>query len=421
MDAPHAQHTPPPRIPGIEGLRALAAGGVLVYHVWRFGEPDGGRADLGLASVAMPQLWHGVTLFFVISGFLLYRPFAAAILRGTRRPGLARYARSRALRILPAYWVVLLVTAFVLKSSLGPTASGARAPGAAEPGVLGLNLLLLQNYSPGTIFTGIGPAWSLGVEIVFYAALPLLALGALALASSRTGPRRAALAPAAALLAVGASGAVALETIAIWDLGVGRSIWGLAPLFAVGMVVAVVSVEVQDGRLALPRRWRPWAAGLAVAAAGLALAMGMSNVDPPSLTTSLHTLAAGVACALVLALVVLPGRERPGLMVRALSARGRRVVGLASFSVFLWHEPLLHWLRERGATAPGADGFVWNLALVVLVTGVASALTYRLVERPALRLRHRARTPSSRMPAAPASPARALTTAVGQRRPQVVP
>jgi len=40
--------------------------------------------------------------------------------------------------------------------------------------VLALNLLLLQNYSPDTIFTGIGPAWSLGVEIVFYAALPLL-------------------------------------------------------------------------------------------------------------------------------------------------------------------------------------------------------------------------------------------------------
>lgn len=121
----------------------------------------------------------------------------------------------------------------------------------------------------------------------------------------------------------------------------------------------------------------------------------------------------------MLALVVLPGRERAGLLVRALSARGATAVGLASFSVFLWHEPLLHWLRERGATSAGADGFVGNLALVVVLTGVASALTYHLVERPALRLRRPVRTPSRRAPTAPAASARPLATGVGHRRPQV--
>ncbi len=55
-------------------------------------------------------------LFFVLSGFLLWRPIASAVLRGRRLPSVRRYARNRALRILPAYWVVLLATALVLQS-----------------------------------------------------------------------------------------------------------------------------------------------------------------------------------------------------------------------------------------------------------------------------------------------------------------
>jgi peptidoglycan/LPS O-acetylase OafA/YrhL len=65
----------------------------------------------------MPDLAFGVTLSFVLSGFLLYGPFAAAVLRNDRPPDLAKYLRNRALRILPAYWVILLLVAFVLQSA----------------------------------------------------------------------------------------------------------------------------------------------------------------------------------------------------------------------------------------------------------------------------------------------------------------
>jgi peptidoglycan/LPS O-acetylase OafA/YrhL len=177
------------RFAGIDGLRAIAAGSVLVYHVWRFGDPGGGSPDLGPLSPVMPHLWHGVTLFFVLSGFLLYRPFAAAAMRRAPQPGIGRYLRHRALRILPAYWFVLAVTAFGLEAALVAGDAGPRTEGRPNAELLVVNLLLLQNASPDTIFTGIGPAWSLTVEAGFYLVLPLLALLAVALEANVLPPR----------------------------------------------------------------------------------------------------------------------------------------------------------------------------------------------------------------------------------------
>jgi peptidoglycan/LPS O-acetylase OafA/YrhL len=379
-----------PRLVAIDGLRALAAACVLVYHVWRFAAPDGDEPDLGAASALMPHLWHGVTLFFVISGFLLYRPFAAAALRGRPAPSVRRYLRNRALRILPAYWVVLLLTAFVLQTALVPQGATARTEGVPDAELLVLNLLLLQNFSFDGLFTGVGPAWSLAVEVVFYAVLPLLALLALRARLAGAGGRARALAPIAFLLLLGLSGRVAAHTVAGWELGVLRSFWALADLFALGMLVAVAAIEVEDGRLALPRRFRAAAAGLIVAVAGVGLATDTTNLAPRDPATSVHNVAVGAACALLVALVVLPGRRRRGDPLRLLELRAVAAAGLVSYSAFLWHEPLLRWLRLRGLTAEGGEGFLANLALVALVTGLVAAITYRLVEVPALRLKARA-------------------------------
>jgi len=380
------------RLDAIDGLRAVAAGSVLVYHVWRFAAPDGRTEELGaLSTHVLPHLWHGVTLFFVLSGFLLYRPFAAAALRGTRAPSVTAFLRNRALRILPAYWVVLLVAAFVLRTALVPQGETARTEGVPDAELLVVDLLLLQNFSFDALFTGIGPAWSLAVEAVFYAVLPLVAVVALAGRARGLGPRAAALAPVAALLVVGLTGKVAAHGGLVgWELGVLRSFWAWADLFALGMLVAVVAVAVQDGRLRLARGWRPAAGAAVVAVAAVGVLTQTSNLRPLEVATSAHNLAVGVACALVVALVVLPGAPRLGLR-RALEARAVVAAGIVSYSVFLWHEPLLRWLRLQGATADGGAGFALNLALVALLTGVLSVVTYRLVEEPALRLR--ARTP----------------------------
>jgi peptidoglycan/LPS O-acetylase OafA/YrhL len=97
------------RLSGIEGLRAVAALAVLTFHVVLF-SPAVGSLPLQLphhGERVFSGLRFGLTLFFVLSGFLLYRPFVAAAMAKRPLPSIRDYLRRRALRILPAYWVIL--------------------------------------------------------------------------------------------------------------------------------------------------------------------------------------------------------------------------------------------------------------------------------------------------------------------------
>jgi peptidoglycan/LPS O-acetylase OafA/YrhL len=238
------------RLEGIDGLRALAACSILVYHVWLYSQPGGQRVDFGpMTRFVFPHLPLGVTLFFTLSAFLLYRPIVAAIVDGRPRPRVRTYLLNRGLRIMPAYLVVLVVVAVVLPAAMLRTGPTTLEPGrmVGDPALLLRNAALAQNYAPESLLTGITPAWSLAVEAVFYLVLPLLGGLAAAVAAARRVDGRnrliAALIPAAVLLAVGLSGkAVAASWIvstgspsAGWDGDwysvIVRSFWGQADLF----------------------------------------------------------------------------------------------------------------------------------------------------------------------------------------------
>jgi peptidoglycan/LPS O-acetylase OafA/YrhL len=412
------------RIAGVEGLRALAAGSILVFHV-SLDSSTSSEPHLGIVSRwLIPQLPLGVTLFFVLSGFLLYRPFVAALMRGQERPSISRYLGNRALRIFPAYLFILVMVALVLQTALVYDAAGRHIPGRLDdPGVLAKNAVFLQNYDTpwkGSFFTGIGPAWSLAVEAVFYVALPLLVLGAYGLASgatTRSAARLACLAPAGLLLVVGlvtklaiyligptsweGAGSHPMSTVLYW------SFLGNADKFAFGMAVAVLYVNVQD-ELVRPPRWWPPAVFAAILAVAIPTAKFTTNnaedADPSNY--AYNTLMA-LACALLLALVVLPRLEhaRGSLLVRVLETRPLVVAGLVSYSVFLWHEPVIYWLRRHDLTQDGATGFGLDLLLVGAVVGVLSSLTYRFIELPALRRKTRGgarvEAPAPQLQAAP--------------------
>jgi peptidoglycan/LPS O-acetylase OafA/YrhL len=385
------------RLSGIEGLRALAAGSIVVYHTWLYAPPGSGSALLGRRlDMLMPNLAFGVALFFTLSGFLLYRPFAASIIRDDRLPDVRRYLRNRALRILPAYWMILVLCAVVLGSMLYRDPMGGLANGRVlDPWLVSTTALFVQNFDPGTVGSGIGPAWSLAVEVVFYLTLPFIALLGVALArrrSTRRGRCLAALAPAALVLCVGLTGKAAAAYLvpppapydgwgANWHSVVERSFWGHADLFTFGMALAVARVNSEDGLLRLPRWWRR-----AAAAGFLGVSVFVALYGEGQLSYSLHNTVAAAACALLLALVVLPPAGiRRSPLVRVLEWRPLVAAGVVSYSIFLWHEPLIRWLDDRGLTLAGRSGFVVNLALVGVVTGVAATLTYRFVEAPALR------------------------------------
>ena len=382
------------RLPGIEGLRALAASSVLVFHVWIDGSPEDGPVDVGFVTRLMPDLAFGVTLFFTLSGFLLYRPFVAALLRSEHQPSIGRYLRNRALRIVPAYWAILLVSALVLRTVLVRDPNEELVPGSiTSPELLAKHALLLQHYEPETVATGIGPAWSLAVEAVFYLALPLLVLLAFFCARrarSRATLRLAALSAPLVLLVLGLVGKVATAVFlptegglsASWYSVATRSFLCQADLFSFGMAVAVLRVEAEDGRLLLRGRRR-----LAVAAAALAAyAVTAKSTDWNQLSESPFGTLMALACALLLALVVLPPSPgRTSKLAEALEWRPLVVVGLVSYSLFLWHEPLVFWLRDHGLTMDGTLGFAANIAIVGGVAFALSVASYRLVELPALR------------------------------------
>ena len=256
----------------MDGLRALACVSVMTVHVWQIG--PAGRSQLGAAWVYIePIATIGLILFFTLSGFLLYRPFAAAIVGGRPLPSMRRYLRNRALRIVPAYWCALLLAA--VTSTLAQPGNQNLGGGFDSVGTAVLNALLLQSYTPHTNLTGIPPAWSLSVEVVFYLVLPILA-GAVALVlARRVRSRRIRLAllcaPPVALLFLGLAGKVVDHRLlgfstsqATWGYVFQNSFLAKADLFSWGMVAAVITTSLGPAGLQrLPSR--------ALAAAGCAL------------------------------------------------------------------------------------------------------------------------------------------------------
>jgi peptidoglycan/LPS O-acetylase OafA/YrhL len=381
------------RFPGIEGLRGIAALSILIVHTWAHGS-SAGRADFGrILNQHFNDLSYGVTLFFSLSGFLLYRPFAAALLRGAPRPGFFPYLRNRALRILPAYWVILLLCGLLVGGLLSRENGRLESGTLHEAGVLTRAALFVQNYSPRTFLTGIGPAWSLAVEVVFYLALPLLVLLAfwLGRGSRRVGP---ALAPAVVLLLVGLVGksisAYVVPAARVsagwnpdWHSVIDKSFLGQADLFSFGMALAVLHTLWVDGNVRLPRHWQYACVG--VAAAGYFVS-SRASWQEVQLTYSPYNTLMALSCALVVALVVF-GSPKESRLIRVLNSPPLLWAGIVSYSVFLWHHPLILTLKDHGLTFDGRLGFLLNLGITLLVTGVLASLTYRFVEAPALALK----------------------------------
>jgi len=385
-------------------MRAIAASMIVLVHVWAFSSPDGKALGTDLwVGDALSALAVGVTLFFTLSGFLLYRPFAAAIARGHEHMSIRAYFRNRALRIFPAYWVILFFCAVVLGSVYLRDGAVLEIGRLSDPIQFLQAALLLNNYRPTTLLIGIGPAWSLAVELVFYVALPLLVLAAARVARrarDRRGRALALLGPPLLLLVLGFSGKLVAGHVfpAAPTAGYGnnlhsvveRSFWAQADLFSFGMVAAVAYVQIADGHLRLPAYWRPLAVGLGLLIF-LPCAWTMHQGEQSYLVQNTGE---ALALALIFAAIVIPeatGNTRSAAL-RFLESTPLVAVGVVSYSVFLWHLPVIFWLSDHGLTVAGWGGLLVNLAIVAVAVGALSALTYHFVEKPALRRKHSMRS-----------------------------
>lgn len=356
-----------------------------------------GRSGIGNYT---SRLEIGVSVFFVISGFLLYRPFAQSHFEGGPTPGMRSFWVRRLKRIIPAYWLAFIVCSYVLHADK------------VRPGIgsLAVYLGFAQIYSPHYVLTGISQAWSLCTEMTFYLALPLWAM----LLGRRARDPRSQM----RVELIGLAGLVALSfvyRVAILrehgQLALTMPNWlpGYTDLFALGMFLAVVSAwssaTGHQPRIlwhpALP--WASWllAAGAFVAVSNIGLPWTPITPSPVGLSLERQTLYGLSAFFLVLPAVV--GPQHSGLIRRFLAFRPLVLVGVVSYGIYLWHEAwiamFLRWTGDKLFTIP-------LLELVAFAGGMATlfaTLSYVLVERPVLR--YKLRGPAAVRPSPAEEPA----------------
>jgi peptidoglycan/LPS O-acetylase OafA/YrhL len=346
----------------VESLRALAALGVVWGHVaaasLALNPALPSANDVGVLERVAYGGGYGVFFFFALTGYLLFWPFAKRYFGGGESIDLRRYAVNRGLRILPLYYAVVVVVLLFQEHNPGL-------------GVWARFLTFTETLSPGTAGRIVGPAWSLVVELCFYLLLPLLAWAVARLA-------RGSVARAATILIALGLASLAVRVVTIYAADPVDPLWRLnLPatffFFVPGMVLALLRVRWE-------RRRPAWLRGPALQGDLWILASIPLWALVVLVSYSLDFLV-GVAAFLIVGACVLPIRTGP--VTNALQWRPLAMIGVASYSLYLWHVPVIKAEIDAGSST----GF-WTLTAIAIPACIVVALaSYAVIEWPFLRLR----------------------------------
>lgn len=376
----------PHRFSTLDGYRAIAALVVVTTHVAYFS----GVVVVTAWGHAFSRLDIGVTIFFLLSGFLLYRPYSAAAIRGTRQPSTRTYFRRRLWRILPAYLVLVIAVLAVM-------------PGIeVHPKHWIAHLTLTQIYWPNLLINGLTQTWSLATEVTFYLALP------------------------------GIAWLIGRRHRGDLDRSVRRQLWVLGSFAGIAFLWLALRTLTPVHQFGVVNMWLPnfmdWFA------TGMVLALVHNRLrepDPPTWMRRLNALADDVGTCLVLSLAffllattpiagpytfgegsssqafvrhylylaaagffVLPGflgTDGWGSWRRFLASPLMVYLGTISYGIFLWHLFVLQTVSHL-VGIPGFSGWFWLLWPLTVVGTIALAhLSFVVIERPAQRYSHSSR------------------------------
>jgi len=353
------------RQPGLDLLRALAIIVVVIYHAALFGFKLPGRVDrFG---------WIGVDLFFVLSGYLIGGQLLAPLARD-QRMNLGRFFARRALRIMPAYFVVLAIY-FLLPSWREYSEM-------SQP--LWKFVLSIQNIALHGR-TAFSHAWSLAVEDQFYLALPFLLL------FLYRRPSSAIIIPC--LLVVGG---IALRTFLAAqnpsiDGGVsfrGFQAWIYYPTWTRldPLVFGVALAAIEKFR---PQWWRRltnyaiwlWLPALALIAYGLWLGEG-DYLTVTACTWQFPLIALGMAALLICAV-------SPRLVFRRVAIPGAAFIASIAYSAYLIQKLVIRFVEQFCASHNIVLTSAPALICVELCVYAAATILFFTIERPFLQLRKR--------------------------------
>jgi peptidoglycan/LPS O-acetylase OafA/YrhL len=384
--APPPRH---PRFPLSDGVRGIAAIGVLVVHSWLFA--GGSGASISLADRMVVRIDTMVPVFFLLSAFLLYRPMVAYRGGGPEAPRARDFAKRRFLRIYPAYWVALTVLAIIpgltgvfsdkwwtfysLTEYLHPVTESGVCEG--------------QGYRCGLL-----QSWTLTVEMTFYVMLPIFAALTARLA------RRAGRSWLRVELILILFLAVVSLALNLLPLGLREQTW-FAYSFAAhfdwlgtGLALAAASAYYgrRDVKLPSPLRLAASNPGACWAGAVALYFLTVVLFRPVPFTVAqftdleffgIHLLQCGIAILFVLPVVF--GNPNRGAPRRILANRFLLWLGLVSYGLYLWQVTIGIDLGFGSAN----EGFAVVLAGTVAIALPLAAASYYLIERPLMRWKYR--------------------------------
>ena len=347
-------------------LRGVAAFGVLLFHVATWAALSTG-APVGPDTLGPPgrilfNLDAGVFLFFLLSGYLIGRPFASAFVLQTPFPRVGRYLARRALRL--------------------------------GPGVLAASALAVALFG-NDLTRGTVHFWTLSAEACFYAGLPLVAALALPLTRRLPGPRARA--------ALWLAGCLVASLTSLWfrsrgapsDFHHQHVFPSVAFAFGPGLALAALEPVLGPVLRSAPAR-TALAARVAllpaVAAAAAYFAVSRQEFMKHSV------LAVAAATLLFSAVLLRDWAGRPAW--RLLDNRPLQWLGARSYSLYLFHLPVVAFVAPRlGAGNPASTRVLLVAATAIPVSLAFAWAGYALVERPFMRVRRR--PAAAEAPAAP--------------------
>lgn len=372
-------------------LRGLACLGVVFFHAAMAASqiipphiPSAGLTDqLGAAGPPIQSGVLGFWFFFILSAYLLSQPFLRTLLFGAPAPHMARYARNRALRLIPAFWFVLTLTILVVGTQGNTVRQMVAFYGFAHV------------YDMGPFTPRMVQAWTLDVEVAFYLVLPLVLLTLAWLVRGRL----SAWGRAAMVLAVCAIVGVLSIRMGVGGPSSGRCVPGSAWAFALGITIATLELMVRPKLPARSARIGAYALAAVAVAAFVVRCVLVADAAGPVLLNVIAAICCGSLLAAPLLFQWATGRSWSVIDNRPLQWFGERAFGVFLIHVLVLYE-LRHLISSLGSV-PKAMLVVTPLAL--LISTVAGALIYRFIEQPFLGRRVSWRTPAQ--PAVQPAPA----------------
>jgi peptidoglycan/LPS O-acetylase OafA/YrhL len=365
-------------LPALDGLRALAVILVLLFHAWN---DLPGYIQPGQDPYQYPLNYGrtGVHLFFVLSGFLLFLPFARSMFGLQAHPSARLFYLRRLLRVGPAYWACLVFltigTLFVL-NKLADVA---------------LHAVFLSNAFTQTTFSINGVFWTMAVEVQYYAALPLIGWAAVKV-SQRWSPRVAAVSLIGALVVISLCSNYIVKTSRFSHIPILSALllseyslpFWLA-IFGCGIACSIAYVYLTDVRRETAHTdLRRWGTGAFIVGVGIGLGIvflpGANNLPYKDLTFGM------IYAALLFG--VLFGTP---LASNLFASSAVRFIGLISYSLYLWHTVVLDVVQTRlPVTMPISEKVVIGCLIGGPLAIAVAYLSFQLFERPFIRMRKRA-------------------------------